>query len=81
MLQLLGHYYGIDLVGTVFSIFGVYMLGEKNPNPNGFVICVIGNVLWVFIGVLTASVGLVIVNLALGVLNARGYFAWRNAHV
>ena len=80
MIGLIGHYYGVDLVGTIFSIIGVYMLGNKKPNPNGFIICAVGNALWIVVGLLTASVGLVIVNIVLAVLNGRGFIAWKKAH-
>ena len=79
MAQLFGHYYGVDVIGTLFTLLGVYLLGEKMPKLIGFVICGAGNLILIAIGLWEQNLGLALVNALLAGLNLRAYFAHERA--
>lgn len=69
------NYYLLDWIGMAFSLLAVYLLGQKNPW--GFVSFIVSNLLWVAVGVLAESTGIIIGNLVFLGLNARGLLKWR----
>lgn len=74
MSDLVFQYYGIDLVATGLTLVGIYQVGNKQKA--GFVSALIGNSLWLAFGVMSASAGILIANLAIAALNLRGYRKW-----
>lgn len=75
MKEVLFQFYGIDLVATVATLVGIYQLGNKKKA--GFVVATVGNLLWIGFGVMSHSIGILIVNIAIAVLNLRGYLLWK----
>lgn len=74
MLELLGKYYGLDLIATGFTLYSLYLLGDKKSK--GFFFGIVGNVLWIILSIYTASVGLLLTNFFIIVFNIRGYRKW-----
>jgi len=79
--DLLGHsitirYAGIDWVASLFTFLCMHYVGEKRPF--GFLLGMIGNILWVIFGCMTLGWGLVTGNVILFVLNLKGYWRWKN---
>ena len=64
-------YYFIDWVAMGSSLLAVYLLGQKNRL--GFACFMGSNVLWVAVGVLAGSAGILIGNVVFFGLNLRGF--------
>jgi hypothetical protein len=77
MLSWLSQYDGIDLPATAVTFVGIWLLGNKHKA--GFLCTILGNLLWLIIGLRIRSSGLLIANLGLAVLNMRGYRKWGRA--
>ncbi len=77
MIAWLSQYYGIDLLATVITFAGIWLLGNKYKL--GFLFAFSGNILWLVIGLMIQSSGLLIANIGLALLNVRGYVKWRRA--
>lgn len=75
LFRLAGAYYGIDLLATAFTLIGIYYLGEKRHE--GFLLTLCGNILWLLFGLITQSIGILIANLCIALLNIRGYYKWK----
>ena len=67
-------YYGLDWIAMGTSLLAVYLLGQKNRL--GFVSFWASNVIWVGVGVLAGSWGIVAGNVVFLVLNVRGFATW-----
>jgi hypothetical protein len=68
-------YYGLDWLGMVLSLLAVYQLGNKKRI--GFITFILGNAVWVFLGLsLMNSLGVAVGNAIFLVMNARGYLKW-----
>ncbi len=68
------NYYGVDWVGTVLMVVGVYLLSEKNKK--GFMLAAISNIFWIGFGVMSSSVATILLNVGLMILNVKGYKSW-----
>lgn len=75
MLEIITKYYGIDIIATAITFAGIYYLGNKKRN--GFIMTTIGNFLWLFFGLMTSSVGIIIANIGIAFLNIRGFYKWK----
>lgn len=78
MLDFISQYYGIDLIATALTFWGLHKLCNKQKA--GFTLGFIGNLLWLTFGFFTASAGLIIANLGLAFLNLRGLAKWKSTH-
>ena len=68
-------YYFIDWLAMASSLLAVYLLGQKNRL--GFACFMCSNTLWVAVGVLAGSAGILIGNVAFFGLNLRGFLRWK----
>lgn|GEM_PF-654787 len=68
-------YGGIDWVASLFTFLCMHYVGENKPK--GFLLGMIGNILWVIFGVLTHGWGLLLGNVILFILNGKGYWRWK----
>ena len=75
MWDLLGQYYGLDWVATGFSLASIYFLGDARRA--GFMLGLLGAVLWAVFGILANSVAGTLLNVLLCGLFLRGYMRWR----
>lgn len=67
----------VGIIGALFELLGVYLLGHKNKN--GFLFNILGSSIWILFSLLTHSAyGLIIVCVAAGILNMKGYLNWKN---
>lgn len=70
-------YYGIDWLGTVCGLTGVYLLGNKNKY--GFALFMIASLSWLVFGALTSSVAMMIGSSIFFLMHLRGFLNWRKA--
>jgi hypothetical protein len=75
MEEIIYQYYGIDIIAALITFTGIYLLGDKNRY--GFIVTLIGNIIWLFFGVMTSSIGILIANIGFALLNVRGYIKWK----
>jgi len=75
MKNVLGNYYGTDIVGMVLIAISIYLIGEKNKL--GFITSIIGNISWIIFSMLASSIPSLILNGLLIILNIRGYINWK----
>ena len=69
-----GQYYFIDTIGVCLSLLQIYLLGNKNKW--GFVSGISANICWLIVGILIVSYALIIGNVVILILNARGLLKW-----
>ena len=67
-------FYGIDWLAMVFSLLALYFLGQKNRI--GFVLFMVANASWIFVGWFAPSIAIIIGNLVFFATNLRGYRRW-----
>lgn len=79
MIAMLDQYYYIDWFAMVFSMLAVWLLGNKSRW--GFASFVLANLLWLIVGTMAGSYGIVIGNTAFVIMNARGFFRWTGPSV
>lgn len=75
MLEMLTKYYGVDLLAMTLSFVGIYLIGNKKRH--GFIVALCGNILWLTLGVITQSTGLIFANIVLTALYARAFIRWQ----
>jgi len=75
-MMTLFQYYGSDLMGMVMVLSSIYFIGGKKRF--GFILGIIGNLSFLFFGILTASTPVIITNVILVILNIRGFIKWKN---
>jgi hypothetical protein len=71
------HYNGIDWIAMFLTFSAIYLLG--NRNRIGFVVMMLGNLLWCFIGFQAGSYAMIIANLGFFSMNVRGFVKWAAA--
>lgn len=74
ILEIMSKYYGVDILAMTLSFIGIYTIGNKQRY--GFIIAMIGNMLWFTLGVLTKSIGLLFANFILALLYIRAFIRW-----
>lgn len=67
-------YYLLDWLAIVTTLLAVWMLGQKNRQ--GFLVFVFSNLCWVGVGIMTASLAIILGNLAFLAMNLRGWWRW-----
>ncbi len=70
-------YAGVDWSTMAFTFLALYLLGNKSRS--GFAVMMCGNACWIVVGILTASIALIIANAVFFLMNVRGWFRWRDA--
>jgi hypothetical protein len=70
----MSHYVGIDWMAMCLTFFAIYLLGNKSRK--GFVVMMIGNLLWCIIGIWAQSWAMVVANLGFFSMNIRGFISW-----
>lgn len=68
-------YYGSDLMGMVMLLSSMYFIGSKKRF--GFIFGIIGNLSFLFFGILTKSTPVIFTNVVLVILNIRGFIKWK----
>ena len=68
-------YYGIDWLATIAGLTGVYLIGSKNRF--GFLVMMVASTSWLTVGVLIASLPLVLGSIVFFCLHLRGWINWR----
>ena len=69
------HYYGLDWIAMGSSLLAIYLLGQKNRL--GFAAFLVSNALWLIVGLLASSYGILVGNLVFLGLNFRGFLKWK----
>lgn len=67
-------YFGVDWAAMAFTFLAIYLLGNKSRM--GFAVMMCGNACWMVVGLLTASIALVIANAVFLLMNVRGWIRW-----
>jgi hypothetical protein len=67
-------YFGVDWLAMLLTFAGVYCLG--NRWREGFATMMCGNACWILVGVLASSAAMIVANLILLAMNARGWMRW-----
>lgn len=75
MFEILTKYYGLDLIAMGITSLGIYLIGNKKQS--GFLLAIIGGMIWIVFAILTQTIGLIIANIILIMLNLRGYLKWK----
>jgi hypothetical protein len=70
----MSHYFGVDWIAMCFTFSAIYLLGNKSRK--GFVVMMLGNLLWCLIGIWAQSYAMVIANLGFFSMNVRGFVKW-----
>jgi len=65
----------VSYLAAIFEILGAWMVG--NRQRHGFLIFMIGNVLWFMLGIKTEEYGLNLVAVVFFMINIRNYRLWR----
>ena len=74
-VESLWKYSGVDWIGIMFSMLSTYYLGKKRKR--GFLIGMLGNLAFVVFGFMAGSIANVVANGCYFVLNARGWWKWK----
>ena len=64
----------MDIAAAVFVIVGVWMIGSRNSL--GFIICMVGSIMWICYAFQIESNGLMLEGLAMLIVNFRGRVKW-----
>jgi hypothetical protein len=70
----MSHYFGVDWAAMCLTFGAIYLLGNKNRG--GFVVMMLGNLLWCLIGFWAKSYAMLIANLGFFSMNVRGLMKW-----
>ena len=68
-------YWALDWIATCFTFGSMHYVGERNRI--GFLLGIIGNVIWISFGILAGSWGVIVGNIVLFGLNLKGYLRWK----
>ena len=68
------HYLGLDWLAMALTFAAIYLLGNKSRT--GFMVMMVGNLIWAVIGLWAHSYAMVLANLAFFSMNVRGYLKW-----
>jgi hypothetical protein len=74
-LEVFTRYYSVDLLAMILTFIGLYLIGSKKKF--GFVVASIGNALWVVLGIIVQSSGLIFANIVIVILYIRGFLRWK----
>ncbi len=69
-------YYGVDMLAMIMTFWSIYAIGDKKDY--GFLIGIVGNILWMAFGIMTTGVAIIIANIIIASLNARAYWNWEH---
>lgn len=67
-------YLGVDWAAMAFTFLAIYLLGNKSRM--GFAVMMCGNACWMVVGILTASIALIVANAVFFLMSFRGWFRW-----
>jgi hypothetical protein len=67
-------YQGVDWAAMFFTFVAIWQIGNKNRY--GFVLMMLGNLCWVGLGFLTASVAMIAANIIFFCMNTRAIVKW-----
>jgi hypothetical protein len=67
-------YYGIDILAMVLTFIGLLMIGNKNRY--GFIVALLGNSIWIFLGFWVNSFGLMFANFVIIIIYLRNFTKW-----
>jgi len=70
----MSHYDGVDWIAMCLTFSAIYLLGNKSRI--GFVVMMLGNLLWCIIGLRAQSYAMIIANLGFLSMNVRGFIKW-----
>ncbi len=73
----IARYFFLDWMAMALSFTAVWSLGNKRRH--GFVIFALANLIWIGVGIMASSVGIVIGNLGFLGSNVRGFIRWSAA--
>jgi hypothetical protein len=68
-------FYGIDILAMILTFTGIYLIGNKKRY--GFIIALLGNIIWVSLGVWVQSIGLIFANFVIVILYVINYLKWK----
>ena len=75
----MSRYDGIDWIAMCLTFGAIYLLGNKSRI--GFVVMMLGNLLWCIIGLQAGSYAMIIANLGFFSMNVRGFVKWAPAQL
>ena len=70
----MSHYDGVHWIAMCLTFSAIYLLGNKSRI--GFIVMMLGNLLWCIIGLRAQSYAMIIANLGFFSMNVRGIFKW-----
>ena len=65
----------IDFVASGFELSGLYVIGNKRRY--GFILCLLGDLVWIYVGWKAHLYGLIGIAIIALVFNVRNYLKWR----
>jgi len=66
----------LDVIAGLFELLGLFIVG--NHKRHGFLINIIGNILWTFLGFKLKLYGLLLVTIPAMIINFRNWRKWRH---
>ncbi len=72
-------YYYLDWLAMILSLIAVWLLG--NQSRWGFASFVLANLIWLVVGSMAGSYGIVVGNVVFLIMNTRGFFRWKEATI
>jgi hypothetical protein len=70
----MSHYFGVDWLAMCLTFCAIYLLG--NRSRTGFMVMMLGNILWCVVGLWAKSYAMLIANLGFFSMNVRGFMKW-----
>jgi len=70
----MSHYDGVDWIAMCLTFSAIYLLGNKSRT--GFIVMMLGILLWCIIGLRAQSYAMIIANLGFFSMNVRGFIKW-----
>ena len=71
---MIARYWFLDWLGMGLAVLGLWLLGHRDRR--GFVSFIASNLIWIGIGFWISSLAMVLGNIVVLVVNARGWLRW-----
>ncbi len=67
-------HYTLDWLAMILTLLAIYLLGNKNRE--GFIVMILGNVLWIALGIFISSIAMIAGNFIFILMNTWCFIRW-----